>query len=60
LKSTALFSRRAEEIKTKYLFVRGVMINRGCEPKYSFYWFIDQPPQMTLHEGSRPVQKSLI
>lgn len=60
LKSTAVLSLKAEEMNTKYLFVNGVRINLGTEPRYSFCWLSDHPPHKTLQEGSRPVQKSLI
>lgn len=59
LKSTADFSLRVEAMNTKYLLVNGVRVSLGSEPKYSFCYVTDQPPQRTLQAGSIPVQKSL-
>jgi hypothetical protein len=36
LKSTADFSLKAEDMKTKYLLVKGDITMRGTDPKYSF------------------------
>lgn len=56
LKRTADFSLNADEMKTKYLLVRGVRVRRGSDPRYSFCWQACQPPQRTLQKGSEPVQ----